>query len=111
VLVLAKTIYCDKCLKEIKIRSDLVTSTLFFEVIPYHEDCYAKDLKGAKSFFLNNQPLNGFSGNFGVVVTVIIAFVWFFNAEGWAKLSSLLALLPLSYRLYSYFYYERHLEK
>ena len=44
---LTKHVYCEKCVGEIEFRGDLVTTTILFDVVPYHEDCYAKDLKGA----------------------------------------------------------------
>ncbi|MRH41257.1 hypothetical protein GH741_01050 [Aquibacillus halophilus] len=78
-------VYCDKCLQEIKIRDDLVTSTLAFEVVPYHEDCYDKDLKGAKTFFLSNKPLNGFSGNFSFILAIILAIGWLLFASDTTK--------------------------
>ncbi|QDP41173.1 hypothetical protein [Radiobacillus deserti] len=106
---MSKTIYCDKCLKEIKVRDDLVTSTLLFEVIPYHEDCYTKDLKGIKTLFLDNQPLNGFSGNVLFFLAIIIAIGWIVIAEGSLKWLSLLAIVPIGYRLYSYYNFERYI--
>lgn len=110
-IILPKTIYCDMCTKEIKVRDDLVTATLLFEVVPYHEECYAKDLKGAKTIFLDNQPLNGFSGNLFFFLSIILAIVWSLIAENELKWLSLLALIPVGYRLYSYFIYERNIEK
>jgi hypothetical protein len=111
VVTLSKTVYCDKCAKEIEVRDDLVTATLFFEVVPYHSECYARDLKGARSFFLDNQPLNGFSGNFGFILVTIIAIGWLFFAENPSKWFSLFAIIPIGYRLYSYLIYERYTEK
>ncbi|MYL32065.1 hypothetical protein GLW08_04750 [Pontibacillus yanchengensis] len=108
---MSKPIYCDKCKKEIRVREDLVTATMVIEVVPYHEACYAKDLKGAKTFFLDNQPINGFSGNVGIFFVMILAFFWLLFADGASKAASLLALIPIGYRLYSYLTYERHVEK
>ena len=111
VVILSKTILCDKCEKEIKVRDDLVTSTLLFEVVPYHENCFAKDLKGAKTLFLDNQPLNGFSGNLVFFLSIILAVVWSLIAESPLKWLSLFAIIPIGYRLYSYLFYERHIER
>ena len=108
---MSKLVYCDKCAREIKVRDDLVTATLLFEVVPYHEECYAKDLKGAKTIFLDNQPLNGFSGNLGISLLFISAIVWSLVAEAPLKWLSLLAIIPICYRLYSYLSYERHIER
>jgi hypothetical protein len=111
VVILSKTVYCDKCQKEIKVRDDLVTATLFLEVVPYHTDCYARDLKSARTLFLNNQPLNGFLGNFGLLLVTIMAIGWLFFAENSSKWLSLLAVIPIGYRLYSYLIYERFTEE
>lgn len=108
---MSKTIYCDKCAKEIKVRDDLVTSTLIFDVVPYHEDCYAKDLKGAKTIFLDNQPLNGLSGNLVIFISMILAIVWFLITKNPLKWLSLIAIIPIGYRFCSYFFYERHIER
>lgn len=106
-----KTIYCDKCLRPIKVRGDLVTASLLFEVVSYHEECYAKDLKGVKKFFLDNQPINGFSGNIGVIFITILSIIWLLIAEGGSKFIALLGFMPRIYRLYSYVTIERHIEK
>ncbi|MBU9713837.1 hypothetical protein [Evansella tamaricis] len=104
-----KMVICEKCSGVIKHRDDLVTAVLIYAVVPYHERCYANDIKGAKSFILNNQPLNGFSGNLVVILSIIIAFLWLlFNDSKWF---SILVLLPISYRLYSYLIYEIHTKK
>ncbi|SFC34658.1 hypothetical protein SAMN02799633_00529 [Bacillus sp. UNCCL81] len=108
---LAKTVHCDRCLKEIRIRGDLVTATMFFQVVPYHEDCYAKDLKGAKTLFLNNQPINGFSGNFLTLLAFAVFIASFFIDDNSMIYLSVLALIAILYRLYSFFIFERHLEK
>ncbi|MBM6619449.1 hypothetical protein [Bacillus suaedaesalsae] len=68
-------------------------------------------MKGAKTFSLDNQPINGISGNFGVVILLIFVFVWMIVADGGSKFVSLLAIIPLIYRVYSYFAYERYVEK
>ncbi len=111
VVILSKTIFCDKCEKEIKVRDDLVTSTYLFEVVPYHESCYAKDIKSVKTIFLDNQPLNGFSGNLVFFFSIILAVAWALISESPLKWISLLAIIPISYRLYSYLFYERHIER
>ncbi|MBP0726420.1 hypothetical protein J5Y03_14765 [Bacillus sp. RG28] len=104
-----KTIYFDKCLREITVRNDLVTAILFFEVVPYHENCYAKDLKGVKTLFLDNQPINGFSGNFVTLLAILFCIGCFFYEP--MKYLSIIAIIQIIYRLYSYFVFERHIEK
>lgn len=108
---MSKLVYCSKCLREITFRGDLVTSTLLFEVVPYHEECFARDLKSPKTLFLGNQPLNGFSGNFVTFFAMLSSIVWLIIGDSQMKWLSLLAMILVIYRLYSFFRYERHLEK
>ncbi|MGG1572079.1 hypothetical protein [Fictibacillus sp. NRS-1165] len=108
--MVSKTIICDKCSQEIMIKDDLVTVTMFFEVIPYHEGCYASDLKGTGSFFINSRPLNGLSGTISTVISILFGLWVFFYTEGSFRLIALFFFIPILYRLYSYLAYERHLE-
>ena len=80
-------------------------------MIPYHEDCYAKDLKGVKTLFLNNQPVNGFSGNILAFFALIVLIVSFFMKEETMIFLAVFMVFPILYRLYSYIVYERHIEK
>jgi len=80
-------------------------------VIPYHEDCYAKDLKGVKTLFLNNQPVNGFSGNILAFFALIVLIVSFFMKEETMIFLAVFMVFPILYRLYSYIVYERHIER
>lgn len=84
---------------------------MFFEVIPYHEDCYAKDLKGVKTLFLNNQPINGFSGNVLAFFALILFIVSFFIKDDTMVFLAIFMTFPILYRLYSFIVYERHIEK
>ncbi len=108
---MTKTIHCEKCLKEIRIRGDLVTAISFFEVIPYHEDCYARDLKGAKTLILSNQPINSISGNFISLMAIAILIVSLFVREETMWFISIISIIPIVYRAYSFFVFERYLEK
>ena len=80
-------------------------------MIPYHEDCYAKDLKGVKTLFLNNQPVNGFSGNILAFFALIVLIVSFFMKEETMIFLAVFMVFPILYRLYSYIVYERHIER
>jgi hypothetical protein len=80
-------------------------------VIPYHEDCYAKDLKGVKTLFLNNQPVNGFSGNLLAFFALLVLIVSLFIKEDTMIFLTIFMVFPILYRLYSYLVYERHIEK
>lgn len=108
---MSKEIYCELCQKQIKIRDDLITTTLMLEVVPYHEKCYGSNIKGAQTLFISNEPVNGFAGTFFTILAVILAILWAIFAEGPMKLVSTLVLIPVGYRIYSYIRYERHLEK
>ncbi|MGM9987915.1 MAG: hypothetical protein ACI35O_11900 [Bacillaceae bacterium] len=103
-------IMCERCGRLIELRSDLVTSTLVFDVAPYHEDFYAKDLKGTKTLFLSNAPINGAMCNIVTVVAILVTIILFGLGEGPYKLAALFPLIQVVYRGYSYFKYERHLE-
>jgi len=107
---MSKTIYCDKCSGEIKYRDDLVTATYLFEVVPYHEQCFTKELKGLNTLFLDNQPLNSFTSNFMIVVAILFS-IGLLIFGGDYKFTSILFLIPVIYRIYSYLSFERHLEK
>ncbi|TCT24650.1 hypothetical protein EDD68_105107 [Melghiribacillus thermohalophilus] len=106
-----KKVYCEKCTDEIKYRDDLTTARLFVEVVPYHNDCYAKDLKSAKTFFLDNQPINGTSGNFLGIISVFFILFFLLIVDGLEQIVAFAFVIPLLYRVYSYVVYERHLEK
>jgi hypothetical protein len=103
-------VICKKCSRLIEKRDELITSTYLFEVVPYHEECFAKDIKGAKSLLVSNQPLNGFSGNIWTIFSIITALVLLIFA-GEQKFLSVFVILPAIYRLYSYFTFERLLDK
>ena len=102
-------VYCEKCGREIKFAGDLVTTTFMFQVVPYHEDCFAKDLKGLRTFFVSNNPINGIAGNITVILSVIIGTFVIIFLDGLTRFIGLLALISLSYRLYSYIRFEKRL--
>lgn len=106
-----KVIYCEKCVGEIEHREDLVTSTSFLTIVPYHEKCYAKDLKGFKTISLSNYPINGITSNVATIIIFILGIIWLIVAEDLEKWVSILFLVPVIYRLYSYIVFERHLDK
>ncbi len=105
---MSKAVYCEKCSKEIKSRGDLVTATLFFVIVAYHENCYAKDLKGFKGLFLDNRTLNGFSGNFLFVMAILVGIGFAFGSMKWV---SIVAVIPVLYRFFSFYKFERLLGK
>lgn len=107
--LLNRGVYCERCRKEIKYRDDLVTTTFLFQLVPYHDECYSKDIKGMRTFFVGNQPLNGLSGNIQTLIALILGIAAFFLLDENGRLTSLLAFVVLGYRLYSYFKFEKKL--
>ncbi|MBU0903979.1 MAG: hypothetical protein KKF57_02245, partial [Firmicutes bacterium] len=108
-LKLNKGVYCEKCGKEIKFQGDLVTTTIMFEVVPYHEDCYAKDLKGLRTLVVSNEPINGVAGNITTVIATLVGIGGIVFLEGPMRFAGLLLFLILGYRLYSYIRFEKRL--
>ena len=106
---MTKGVYCEKCEREIKFTGDLVTTIFMFQVVPYHEDCYAKDLKGMRGFFVSNNPINGISGNISAVLSIIIGIFAVLFLDGFTKFLGLLSLVSVGYRLYSYIRFEKRL--
>jgi hypothetical protein len=107
-----KPVICEYCKKPIPSQKELVTTKKLLNVHPYHEQCYSRELKGRKSFLLDNYPINGVSGNlvvlFSLLLTVILAF---FLEPFQTAIVGILALVTLFYRLYSYWTYEKLLPK
>lgn len=108
---MGKTVYCEECSGIINSRNDLVTANLIFDVAPYHEDCYARGLKGMKTLILSNKPINGFAGNFSTFMFILLGLGLVIFADGSAKYASIVTLFPIGYRVFSYLTYERHLKK
>ncbi|MBO9128104.1 hypothetical protein [Bacillus sp. 165] len=103
------SIHCDKCLLEIECKEDLVTAATFFEVVPYHRTCYAEELQSVRTLFVNNQPINGLSGTIIALAAFISALLCLFMDFRGARWIGLLLFVPVLYRAYSYWKYERHL--
>jgi hypothetical protein len=102
-----KTVYCNKCYGEITSRDDLVVTNKFLSIIPYHEKCYSGELKGLSTMAVGNKPINGTASNVSIIAAVIIGIVCLFIKE--LRYISVVSLLALCIRLYSWFQYERHL--
>ena len=90
-----------------KFTGELVTTTFMFKVVPYHEGCYAKDLKGLRTFFVSNNPVNGISGNITAVLSIFIGIFALLFLDGFTKSVGLLAFVAVGYRLYSYIQFEK----
>lgn len=106
-------ITCWECGEPIESREDLITSWRWLAVRPFHSPCYAKTLKGFRTIFTYNYPINGFSGNFAAVVGVVFGFYFapylFTKGIVVGALWLILAFLAPVARVYSWWRYERHL--
>src|SRR5690625_680221 len=109
-LLMGKIINCEKCGESIDYSEDLVTATVILEVLPFHSQCYATNLKGANTLVVSNQPLNGFASNFRTIAFSLFAILWAIFAEQSLKWISFVAMPLVIYRLYSYVRYERHVK-
>lgn len=103
-----KKIYCEKCCGEIINKDELVVTKYCLSIVPYHEACFAKELKGISTMVIGNSPINGTMSNIAIVLMVIIGISVLFIPE--IRYISLMALLILYIRFYSWFKYERHLQ-
>lgn len=102
-----KTIHCEKCCGEITDIDDLVVTNNFLSISPYHEECFSKEVKGLSSIFVGNSPINGTMSNVSTILAVIVGVIVLFIQE--LRYISVVSLLALCIRVYSWFQYERHL--
>ena len=103
-------VYCSRCGGVILHREELVTTMVLFKVEPYHEACYARELKELQGAFVSNQPVNGLLGNLTVAVFLFfgLVFALFLQAAGPIRWYALpLFFIPLCIRLYSWYRYEQ----
>src|SRR5690625_4656749 len=105
----AKKVICAHCSGDIGSKDDLVVANLFINMETHHNDCYAQGLKTAKTFFLNNHPINSTGGTISALYSVFLSilFLIFFPIE--ASVFAILILIPFFLRILSYVLYERHL--
>ena len=50
-----KTIYCAKCAGEITNKEDLVITNNILTIVPYHGECFSKELKGVSTILVGND--------------------------------------------------------
>lgn len=106
---MSKKIICEHCSAQIKYKEDLVVANLFINIETYHNECYVHGLKSAKTFFLNNHPINSTGGTASAFYSLLISslVLVFFPKE--LGLLAFIALIPFFLRILSYILYERHL--
>ena len=108
-----KEIYCEHCSGVINDKHDLIVGVSIFTPIALHNECFIRNIKGAKGLFIADQPLKGFWSNafalFALIIFIIGIALFSFGqlTEFWYFI--LLPAITLVYRLLSYINYERHL--
>ncbi|UOQ45170.1 hypothetical protein MUN89_04240 [Halobacillus salinarum] len=102
-------VYCRRCSRQIKTKDNLVVAGVLFVMVPYHKECFAKELRGPAVLFINNQPINSWVGNLLTLLGLLLFAGVLLFVEGLAKWLSLLFLLPVIYRLLAYYLFERRL--
>ncbi len=106
-----EAIYCHKCSHEIKKREKLAVAGLLFLIAPYHEGCFAKELKGPASLFMRNQPVNSIFGTVFAIISFFLLAGVLILTEGYTKLFSIFFVFPIVFRLLSYLLYERYIPR
>jgi hypothetical protein len=108
-----REIYCEECVGLIKNREELVVTRMFYYVLPYHDDCYARALKGYKTAFVNNTPLNGKAATFAAILVLVASLVIFIFSEDIILVITMAILTAFTggLRLASWLMYERHLDE
>ena len=104
----SRTITCEKCNGVIEYQGDAVVTSALFRVVVFHERCFASEIKGFKSIFLNNTPINGSLSNLATIFYALGGVICLFIPDMWP--ATLIFLIPISFRAYAWFKIERHLK-
>ena len=94
----SKDVVCVDCFEKVERRDDLVTSFRWMAVKPFHAACYAKSIRGLRSFFVNNYPINGAMYMVGVVISLLIGLFVVFPF----MISAVYTAASLTHVLYSF---------
>lgn len=106
-----KKIICEGCKQRIVFREEFVAALIIFYLKPYHEDCYARELRKYEAFFFNGLPINGNIWTLHAFLGAPIAFIILISASGGLKWLALVVAYPTIYRVLTYIFYERHLRE
>jgi|GEM_PF-966266 hypothetical protein len=103
-----KPVLCNSCKKPVASRRELVTTKRIFKVYAYHDECYEKDLKGKKSFLLDNYPINGMSGTLSVILSFLL-MIFLYPVLDIIQFGVIAVLFLITgfYRIYSFILYEK----
>lgn len=103
-----KQIYCEECSCTIDSKDDLIITSKFFIPVAYHRACYAEVLKGLKTFFVDNVPINGAAATLTSFFSVIIWALFMLTSMEYKILWTILFLTLPIYRLLAWYLFERH---
>jgi|GEM_PF-3466189 len=101
------TIICEKCKRKIARKNDLIVTNIFYYLVAYHSECFAKEQRDF-SLFVGDLVINGFSGNLLAVMAGILGILVLL-IPGY-RLLALLSLIVLGVRAYSWLRFERYLK-
>lgn len=90
-----KHIYCEHCGDEIEHEEDLVVANKGYRMKVFHDQCYAQELKGMSTIFVNNNPCNGAAAKVYAIVLYIIGTAMLF-VEGYRWFFLIVPLQALS---------------
>lgn len=101
---------CEYCCGEITSKADLVVAFYFFTLSAYHSECYGKEAKN--SFFLSRTPINGNVSNIITIISSLWSIMVFIVSPVYETkiLSSIVAIILLLIRIYSWYKYESILD-
>ena len=104
-----KRITCKSCYGRIKYRDEFVAGLMIVIMMPFHTDCFSRELKKTTALILANEPINGVLGTFGAIVSGLGSLGFLFFADGLMKWFALPLVIPTIYRIMVFVLYERHL--
>lgn len=109
--IMDKIISCRTCGERIKYHDEFVAGLMIILIMPFHTDCFARELKSTTTIILANEPINGVLGTFSAVVSGLGSLGVLILSPGLFKWFALPLALPALYRALTYVIFERHLYK
>lgn len=106
-------IYCKHCNKEIKSKDELIVTTKFMSIVPYHKECYRNLTKRLRTTIIG-KPINSSKGTkmaiMFPIIYILLAAIYGKNGPVFLWVG-LILFIPMICRLYSYYKYEKNLNK
>ena len=104
-----KTIYCKHCCGEITSKADLIVTTHLLRVVPYHQECFAKEMKTINSMFLDKPINSSFTTICVAIVSAVLLALSAFIPSPQNLIIIFGVLVGAMVRAYSWLAYERYL--